>query len=80
VSSISNGQLYRGGGDGIIRQNLIKHDLVEAVIQFPKGIIESNKMPVSVIIINKDKPTTVKDSVFMVSLTGGCFRSSESRF
>jgi len=68
VSSISNGPLYRGGGDGIIRQNLIKHDLVEAVIQFPKGIIESNKMPVSVIIINKDKPTTVKDSVFMVSL------------
>ena len=69
VSSIQNGSLIRELPDGIIRQNLVKHDLVEAVIQLPALPSNISALKSSILIINKDKPEARKGSVLMVSIS-----------
>ncbi|HPD39223.1 MAG TPA: N-6 DNA methylase [Mesotoga infera] len=69
VSSVQNGALIREVPDGIIRQNLVKHDLVEAVIQLPALPSKFSPPTSSILIINRDKPETRKGSVLMVSIS-----------
>jgi len=70
VSSIRNIALMREVPDGIIRQNLVKHDLVEAVIQLPALPSNLSTLTSSILIINRDKPEARKGSVLMVSISG----------
>ena len=52
---LANGSLSAGGREGEIRENIIKDDLVEAVISMPGKLFYSTGIPVSLWIINKNK-------------------------
>lgn len=52
---LANGSLSAGGREGEIRANIIKDDLVEAVISMPERLFYSTGIPVSLWIINKNK-------------------------
>src|SRR5699024_10043625 len=52
---LANGSLSAGGREGEIRANIIKDDLVEAVISMPDKLFYSTGIPVSLWIINKNK-------------------------
>ncbi|GEL66488.1 type I restriction-modification system subunit M [Marinilactibacillus psychrotolerans] len=52
---LANGSLSSGGKEGDIRSNIIKDDLVEAVISMPGKLFYSTGIPVSLWIINKNK-------------------------
>ena len=52
---LANGSLSVGGREGEIRANIIKDDLVEAVISMPDRLFYSTGIPVSLWIINKNK-------------------------
>lgn len=52
---LANGSLSAGGREGEIRANIIKDDLVEAVISMPDRLFYSTGIPVSLWIINKNK-------------------------
>ncbi|MGO1477195.1 N-6 DNA methylase, partial [Alkalibacterium gilvum] len=52
---LANGSLSSGGKEGDIRENIIKDDLVEAVISMPGKLFYSTGIPVSLWIINKNK-------------------------
>ncbi|MDO5714895.1 MAG: class I SAM-dependent DNA methyltransferase [Tissierellia bacterium] len=52
---LANGSLSAGGQEGSIRENIIKDDLVEAVIAMPDKLFYSTGIPVSLWIINKNK-------------------------
>lgn len=49
------GMLYRGGREGKIRQQLVKDNLVEAVIKLPTGLFTTTNIATCIIIFNKDK-------------------------
>lgn len=52
---LANGSLSASGKDGEIRANIIKDDLVEAIIAMPDKLFYSTGISVSLWIINKDK-------------------------
>lgn len=52
---LANGSLSSSGREGEIRTNIIKDDLVEAVISMPEQLFYSTPIPVSLWIINKNK-------------------------
>lgn len=52
---LANGSLSSSGKEGEIRKNIIKDDLVEAVIAMPDKLFYSTGIPVSLWIINRDK-------------------------
>ncbi|GEK88624.1 type I restriction enzyme M protein [Alkalibacterium putridalgicola] len=52
---LANGSLSSTGREGDIRANIIKNDLVEAVISMPGQLFYSTPIPVSLWIINKNK-------------------------
>lgn len=52
---LANGSLSASGKDGEIRSNIIKDDLVEAIIAMPDKLFYSTGISVSLWIINKDK-------------------------
>ena len=52
---LANGSLSSGGKEGEIRAEIIKDDLVEAIIAMPDKLFYSTGISVSLWIINKDK-------------------------
>lgn len=52
---VSHGVLFRGGAEGEIRKNLIKNNLIDAVIGLPAKLFFGTAIPVAIIVIRKDK-------------------------
>ncbi len=63
---VSNGVLFRGGGEGEIRKRLIEEDLVEAVISLPSGLLPGTMISTSIVIINKSKKDDRKGRILFV--------------
>lgn len=51
----SHGTLFRGGREGNIRKNMILSDVIEAVISLPSGLYQHTAIPVSMLVLNKNK-------------------------
>lgn len=50
-----HGTLFRGGREKEIRQNMIMADVIEAVIALPAGLYHHTGIPVSMLVLNKNK-------------------------
>ncbi|WP_026810950.1 N-6 DNA methylase [Arenibacter latericius] len=57
---LSLGAMYRGGIEAKIRERLIKEDLIEAIITLPANLLENTSIPVSIWLLNKNKPVRSK--------------------
>jgi type I restriction enzyme M protein len=55
---VPHGVLFRGGGEGKIRQRLIEENLLEAVIGLPVNLFFGTGIPAAILIFNKGKDTT----------------------
>ncbi|AUX10076.1 type I restriction enzyme, M subunit [Halalkaliarchaeum desulfuricum] len=60
---MDNGVLFRSRSEGNLRESMIKDDLVEAVIALPEKLFYNTNSPGCILIINKDKPEKLKDSI-----------------
>lgn len=58
-----HGVLFRGGGEGRIRQALIEENLLEAVIGLPEKLFFGTGIPATIMIFNKGKKT--RDILFI---------------
>lgn len=63
---LPHGVLFRGGAEGRIREQLIKNDLVEAVIALPAKLFYGTGIPAAVVILNKNKSETRKNKILIV--------------
>ncbi|MBU8908969.1 N-6 DNA methylase [Desertibacillus haloalkaliphilus] len=61
---VPHGVLFRGGAEGKIRENIIKADLIEAVIGLPSNLFSNTGIPVAILIINKKKEKERKGKIF----------------
>ncbi len=80
ISVVGNGPLFRTNNDEIIRRNLLKEDLVEAVIQLRSGALSNTQIAVSILIINREKPNELKNSVFMIDASNNDESGQEKDF
>ncbi|WP_141060914.1 N-6 DNA methylase, partial [Brucella melitensis] len=60
------GVLFRGSGDGRIRESMLKDDLYEAFIGLPEILFAGTGIPATVLILNKAKATESKGRVLFI--------------
>ena len=66
-----HGVLFRGAGEGKIRQGLLQEDLFEAVIGLPPNLFYGTGIPASILVLSRDKTTARRGQVLFVDGSGG---------
>ncbi|WP_041082638.1 type I restriction-modification system subunit M [Thermotoga profunda] len=62
-----HGVLFRGGQEKIIREGIIKDDLIEAIIGLPPKLFYNTGIPACIIVINKNKPAHLKNKILFIN-------------
>lgn len=62
-----HGVLFRGGAEKVIRENIVKEDLIEAIIGLPQHLFYGTGIPACVLIINKKKSKDIKGKIFFIN-------------
>lgn len=52
---VPHGVLFRGGAEGRIREQLIKENIIDAVIGLPAGLFQTTGIPVAILIIDRSR-------------------------
>jgi type I restriction enzyme M protein len=52
---VPHGVLFRGGAEGKIREQLLKENLIEAVIGLPAGLFQTTGIPVAILVIDRSR-------------------------
>ena len=63
---LTHGVLFRGGAEGRIRENLIKNDLIEAIVALPAKLFYGTGIPAAIVIFNKNKPESHKNKILII--------------
>lgn len=63
---LPHGVLFRGGAEGRIREQILKNDLIEAIIAFPAKLFYGTGIPAAILILNKNKAEEKKGKVLIV--------------
>ena len=63
---LPHGVLFRGGAEGRIREQILKNDLIEAVIALPSKLFYGTGIPVAILIFNKNKSEERKNKVLII--------------
>lgn len=63
---LPHGVLFRGGAEGRIREQILKNDLVEAIIALPAKLFYGTGIPAAVVILNRNKSETKKGKVIII--------------
>lgn len=58
VIILPHGILFRTGAEGVIRENLIKQNLIEAVIGLPEKLFRDTSIPTVLLVLNNNKQNT----------------------
>jgi len=61
IAVLSNGLLFRGGAEQLLRKKLIESDFIETIISLPGGLLMNTGIPIFILVINRDK--NLKDKV-----------------
>lgn len=63
---LPHGVLFRSGAEGRIREQILKNDLVEAIIALPSKLFYGTGIPAVILILNKNKPEEKKNKVLII--------------
>lgn len=63
---LPHGVLFRGGSEGRIREQIIKNDLLEAVIGLPPKLFYGTGIPAAILILNRNKSPEKQDKVLII--------------
>lgn len=64
---VPHGVLFRGGAEGRIREEILKADLIEAVIGLAGNLFYGAGIPAAILIIRKSKPRDRKGKVVIIN-------------
>ena len=63
---VPHGVLFRSGIEGRIREQIIKKDILEAVIALPSKLFYGTGIPAAVLIFNKNKPKEKEGKILII--------------
>jgi len=52
---VPHGVLFRGGAEGKIREQMLKENIIDAVIGLPSGLFQTTSIPVAILIIDRSR-------------------------
>ena len=52
---VPHGVLFRGGAEGKIRQQILKENIVDAVIGLPAGLFQTTGIPVAILVLDRSR-------------------------
>jgi len=55
IAIMAQGFLFRGGGEGRLREQLIDEDLIDTVISLPGGLLYNTGIPIVLLVLDKNK-------------------------
>jgi len=64
---VPHGVLFRGASEGKIRENVVRDDLIEAVIGLPVNLFYGAGIPAAILVINKNKPEDRKNKILFIN-------------
>jgi type I restriction enzyme M protein len=64
---LPHGVLFRGGGEGKIRDGMLKQDIVEAVIGLAPNLFYGAGIPACILVVNKAKPANKRGKVMIIN-------------
>jgi type I restriction enzyme M protein len=64
---VSHGILFRGGREEVLRQALIKSDLLEAVIGLGPSLLFSSSVPITILLLRSDKEAKKKGKIILIN-------------
>ena len=62
-----HGVLFRGGQEKVIREKIVKDDILEAIISLPPRLFYGTGIPACVLVINKNKPDELRDKILFIN-------------
>lgn len=62
-----HGVLFRGGQEKVIREGIVKDDLIQAIIGLPPKLFYNTGIPACIIVINKRKPEHLKNKILFIN-------------
>jgi type I restriction enzyme M protein len=62
-----HGVLFRGGQEKVIREGIVKYNIIEAIIGLPAKLFYNTGIPACVVVINKNKPPYLKDKILFIN-------------
>lgn len=62
-----HGVLFRGGQEKVIREGIVKDDLIQAIIGLPPKLFYNTGIPACIIVINKRKPDHLKNKILFIN-------------
>ncbi len=63
---LPHGVLFRGGSEGRIREQIIKKDLIDAIIALPSKLFYGTGIPAAIWILNNNKPEHKKGKILII--------------
>lgn len=67
ASVMPHGVLFRGGQEKVIREGIVKDDLIEAIIGLPAKLFYNVGIPACIIVINKHKAPQMKNKILFIN-------------
>jgi len=62
-----HGVLFRGGQEKVIREGIVKDNIIETIIGLPAKLFYNTGIPACVVVINKNKPPYLKDKILFIN-------------
>jgi len=62
-----HGVLFRGGQEKVIREGIVRDDLIEAIIGLPSKLFYNVGIPACIIVINKNKAEPFKNKILFIN-------------
>jgi type I restriction enzyme M protein len=66
-----HGVLFRGGQEKVIREGIVRDDLIEAIIGLPPKLFYNTGIPACIIVINKNKPEHLRNKILFINADRG---------
>jgi len=67
ASVMPHGVLFRGGQEKVIREGMVKDDIIQAIIGLPSKLFYNTGIPACIVVINKRKPTHLKNKILFIN-------------
>lgn len=62
-----HGVLFRGGQEKVIREGIVRDNLIEAIIGLPAKLFYNVGIPACIIVINNKKPASMKNKILFIN-------------
>ena len=62
-----HGVLFRGGAEKVIREGIVRANIIEAIISLPPNLFYGTGIPACILVINRNKPKSLDNKIVFIN-------------